>query len=232
MLKPDDITMIIPCRNEADNIRTVIKNAHLNGVKNIVIGLDPATHDDTKQVCESLGCVVVESPRSGYDPAVHSATDWVLAHSKSKAFVYADAGNKYSFHYVALMLEQLNKGADLVLAARTDAASTMLWHQKLGTQIVLTPINILMKSKLLDITPFRMVRRTVFDKINISPQTFRWPSEMLVKALAIKLPLSEVLVESLPRQGTSKVSGNFKNSVRAGVEMFSSLQFIRYKEKN
>jgi glycosyltransferase involved in cell wall biosynthesis len=230
MLGLGDIAMIIPCRNEADNIEAVIKNAHSNGVMQIVIGLDPATTDDTAKVCEKLGCTVVKARRSGYDPAVDGATEWVLKHSKAEAFVYADAGSKYSFHYVTEMLEKLNSGADLVLAARTDAGSTMLWHQKFGTQMVLMPIKILMRRKVLDITPFRMVRRSVFKKVSMNPQTFRWPSEMLVKALALEIPISEILVESLPRQGTSTVSGSLKNSAKAGFEMFSSLQFIRYKE--
>jgi glycosyltransferase involved in cell wall biosynthesis len=230
MLSIDDIAMIIPCRNEADNIESVIKNARTFGINTIVIGLDPATDDNTAEVCMAQGCKVLTAYRSGYDPAVYVASQWVLEHTKARALVYVDAGNKYSLHYISVMMDKLNDGADLVLAARSDVGSTMLWHQKFGTQMVLMPIKLLMRRKVLDITPFRMVRRSVFDRIIMQPRTFRWPSEMLVKALALKLPISEILVESLPRQGTSKVSGSVINSIRAGLEMFSSLRFIKYKE--
>ena len=229
MVKLDTTAMIIPCRDEADNIETVIENVRKHGVESIIIGLDPATVDSTKEVCLKQGCIVVDAPHSGYDSAVQTATQWVLKNTDADVFVYADAGSKYSFHYVSDMLTAVNNGSDIVLAVRKDTNRTMLWHQKLGTQLILVPMQLVFGRRIGDITPFRMVRRSVFKKLSMSPQTFRWPSEMLVKALALKLNIQEIEVESLPRQGISKVSGSIKNSARAGIEMFSSLRFIRYK---
>jgi hypothetical protein len=130
------------------------------------------------------------------------------------------------------MIESALNGSDMVLAIRTDANNSMLWHQKLGTKAVLLPINLFFRQKVRDISPFRLVKSSIFTMLQMSPKKFRWPSELLVKSLAIKLTIDQIDVVSLPREGTSTVSGNIKNSLRAGLEMLSSLQFIRYNNKH
>jgi hypothetical protein len=114
----------------------------------------------------------------------------------------------------------------MVLAVRKDTNKTMLLHQKLGTKLVLLLINKLLKQHIRDISPFRLVKATVFNDVRMNPKKFRWPSELLVKALASELVVEQVDVLSLPRKGSSKVSGSIHNSLRAGIEMLSSVGFI------
>ena len=65
----------------------------------------------------------------------------------------------------------------------------------------------------------------------MEPRKFRWPTELLVKALALKLNVKQVEVVTRPRKGSSKVSGSLRASLRAGIEMFSSLSFVNYEGK-
>jgi glycosyltransferase involved in cell wall biosynthesis len=224
-----DLVIIIPCKNESDNLAGVIAKLKELSPKAIIIGVDPTTTDDTEKVANDLGCVTVNGDRSGYDPVVAASTEIAVAKYPDSVLMYADAGNKYDYAYGLKMLDKINDGADMVMAVRVDSGSSMLWHQKLGTKLVLVLINLSTKSSMRDISPFRLVKSSIFSKIKMDPQKFRWPSELLVKALAIDLKVDQLDVVSLPRTGTSKVSGSIKNSARAGLEMISSLKFINYK---
>ena len=222
-----DLVVIMPCRNEADNLHIVVAKLKLLKPTAIVIGLDPATNDETAKVAKSLGCLVAPADRSGYDPAAQTATQQALEKYPDSLLLYTDAGDKYSYDQVPEMIAMTEAGYDMVLAVRVDSQGAMLWHQKLGTQVILNLINLRLGQKIRDISPFRLVKSTVFDRVKMDAQKYRWPSELLVKSLAAGLKIGQVDVQSLPRKGTSKVSGSMMNSVRAGAEMFSSLQFFK-----
>jgi hypothetical protein len=172
---------------------------------------------------------MIDPARPGYDGAVYIATQYALENYSSADILYTDAGNKYAYDKVDQMQENISNGSDLVLAVRVDAANTMLWHQKLGTRVVLSMINLFCGSSVKDISPFRLVRSESISMLNMTPKKYSWPSESLVKALAMGLKVTEVNVQSLPREGVSKVSGSLRNSIRAGAEMMSSLRYITYK---
>jgi Glycosyl transferase family 2 len=224
-----DMIIIIPCKNEADNIANVLDKLLRLEPKAIIIGVDPGTTDDTAKIVKSKNCTPILAKRSGYDPVVCSATDYALMQYGDSLLLYADAGNKYDYAKSLEMIKVINSGSDLVLANRLDTNSSMLWHQKLGTQIILFLINLSFRKNIKDISPFRLVRSSVFERVTMQPKMFRWPSELLVKSLAVKLNVGQIDVESLAREGNSKVSGSLKNSLKAGLAMFSSLKFVGYK---
>lgn len=224
------VVVIMPCMNEADNLSIVIEKLSALKPLAIVIGLDPATTDNTRAVAEELGCIVTTPGRSGYDPAVNEATSYALDNFKDSLLLYTDAGDKYGYEQVSEMIAMIEAGDDMVMAVRKDAQNTRMWHQKLGTELVLVLINLVMRQKLRDISPFRLLKSSVFDKVVISPQKFRWPSELLVKSISCGYQVGQIDIISLPRRGSSKVSGSMINSIRAGIEMFSSLQFYNYKK--
>ena len=102
----------------------------------------------------------------------------------------------------------------------------MLWHQKLGTSIVLGLIRLGTGANVHDISPFRLISLPLLQSLSMRERKFGWPSQMLVKCLARGVVFSEVSVTVLKRQGTSKVSASLGNSIRAGIDMFASLQYI------
>jgi len=222
----------MPVLNEVDNILSVIQSLKDNNLQNIIIGVDAATTDATPQILEQAIIHYVKSPYTGYDPTVSSALAKIEEYyPQTKYILFADAGRKYSFEIVSTFYNKINQGADLVLGSRVGQTENMLWHQKLGTQVVLLPIRILFNRKIADISPFRLIRRDKYQKLDMIGDKFRFPSEMLIKCLALNYQIVEVPVVSLKRQGTSKVSGSLKNSIKAGKDMISALQFAWFKSR-
>lgn len=226
-----DITVIIPAYNEADNIKKVISDLNVESLNNIIVAIDANTRDTTKLILDSLKVKNVISKTSGYDPTVLSGIKVIKKYFPNTNYVlFADAGRKYSFKVVKDFYKQI-KNNDMVLGVRIDAESTMLWHQKLGTQIVLLMINTYFKTKIKDITPFRLISYDLLIKLKLQGAKFQLPTEMLVKALAVNAKIKEVSIISKPRVGKSKVSGNLKNSFRAGLEMLSAIKYANYGKK-
>lgn len=226
----DGITIVIPVLNEADNILSVVTDLKTLGYEQIIIGIDSKTTDNTKELLDKNRIKSVIANRTGYDPTVNAAVKAIDSmYPNTKYVVFADAGKKYSFENIAKLHQKAQEGFNLVLGVRTDQVNSMLWHQKLGTQLVLLPARLIFKKKILDISPFRLINYELLKKLTMEPKKFRWPTEMLIKTLAINKSVGEVKVASLKRQGVSKVSGSLKNSIKAGLDMFSALKFIYFK---
>jgi glycosyltransferase involved in cell wall biosynthesis len=227
-----DLVVILPCKNEADNLHIVVKKLKDLQPAAIIVAVDPGTTDNTMSVAKNLGCITVSPNRSGYDPVVNEATKYALSNYKDSMLFYSDAGDRYEYTKVPQMIAMLDDGYDMVMGVRVDSNNHMLWHQKLGTQIVLKFINLLTRNKLQDISPFRLVKSSVFDVVKMSPKKYRWPSELLVKSLASGLKVGQTDIATRHRIGESKVSGSLKNSLKAGIEMFTSLQFYNYRTES
>lgn len=222
--------VIIPAYNEAASMALVLDNLAREGITRVIVALDPHNRDDTVAVLARRGVPYVVAPSTGYDNAVHAATQALPRfHPDSEYVLFSDAGNKYDCSVVLLFARALASGADMVLGNRVNAWQYLLWHQRLGTQLVLLPIRMYFGAHLHDLGPVRMARRALIEKLDMRPKMFRWPTESLVKALAIGAKVVEVPITLTPRIGTSKVSGNLKRSLRAGLEMYSALKFFRYK---
>lgn len=226
----DNIVTIIPVLNEENNILTVISKLREHSLVNIIVAIDIKTTDRTAQILEKEQIPFIIGQKTGYDGTVSAGIAAISRFYPSAEYIlFSDAGGKYSYDTIKLFMSEIEKGADLVIGSRVEQTKYMLWHQKLGTQMVLFPIKLIFGKQIADISPFRLIRRSIFDKLNMKGSKFRYPSEMLVKCLALNVKVVEVPVTSLKRIGTSKVSGSIKNSLKAGFDMFSSLQFVRYQ---
>jgi hypothetical protein len=72
--------------------------------------------------------------------------------------------------------------------------------------------------------PFRAIRRTSLEELEMSEMTYGWNLEMQVKAARNQLRIREIAVDYRRRfAGTSKVSGDLSASVRAAARILRVL---------
>jgi hypothetical protein len=75
-----------------------------------------------------------------------------------------------------------------------------------------------------DMGPFRSIRRTALENLQMSEMTYGWNMEMQVKACQYRLRIEEIAVDYRCRiGGTSKVSGDLRASFRAAVRILEVL---------
>ena len=221
--------LVIPVYNEEDNIFAGVTALRAAGFESIIAGIDPHTTDQSETCAENAGAIIAKAERPGYDSAVAAAVSSIPTCFPQCAYVvFFDSGGKFPIEKIAELIAAADAGADLVLASRTQARHLLYPHQRFGTYIVLQCILVAFNKTITDISPFRLVRLSVLHRLHMQPKKYRWPSEMLVKCLALNVHICEIETPVLPRSGTSKISSSLVQSIRAGIEMFSSLQFIRY----
>jgi hypothetical protein len=100
----------------------------------------------------------------------------------------------------------------------------MLFSQIFAGRLVGILLRLLGKGRYTDMGPFRAIRRTSLEQLQMSELTYGWNLEMQIKAAQHRLRILEIPVDYRKRiGGTSKVSGDFKASIKAGARILAVL---------
>jgi hypothetical protein len=95
-------------------------------------------------------------------------------------------------------------------------AGAMPLHQRLGNRLASGLINYLYRLSLTDLGPYRAIRRSLLESLDMQEMTYGWPTEMTVKAARKKARIIEAPVSFRSRQaGRSKVSGTLRGTILA-----------------
>ena len=142
--------------------------------------------------------------------------------------ILMDGDGSDHFEEIASLVEPLlNDEADLVIGSRIRGShdpGSLSPQQILGNRVATSLFELLYKVKLTDIGPFRVIRRDHLLALGMSEMTYGWSIEMIGKAVRSRLRVQEVPVSYRNRTGgVSKVSGNFRASVRAGYRIIGAI---------
>jgi hypothetical protein len=80
-------------------------------------------------------------------------------------------------------------------------------------------IYLLYRYRYTDLGPFRAIKYSALQKLNMQDRNFGWTIEMQVKAVKQKLKITEVPVKYRARIGKSKITGTFSGTIRAGIKI-------------
>ena len=117
--------------------------------------------------------------------------------------------------------------ADFVIGSRnrgTRETGSMLASQIFAGRFVGVLLRLLGKGNYTDMGPFRAIRRTSLEQLQMSELTYGWNLEMQIKAAQHRLRIVEIPVDYRNRiAGVSKVSGDFNASIKAGFRILRVL---------
>ena len=112
-----EISVVLPCLNEAETLEACIREAQQGirdaGVSGEIIVADNGSSDGSLDIAERLGVRVVNVKARGYGSALMGG----IAAAFGKYVVMGDADDSYDFGHIPRFLEQLRQGADLVMSA-------------------------------------------------------------------------------------------------------------------
>jgi glycosyltransferase involved in cell wall biosynthesis len=226
------IAVIVPALNEAGNIGRLaaevievmgeVSNHHraldaasIEAFQVIVV--DNGSADATGEEARAAGAQVVHEARRGYGYACAAG---VAAASNTELLVFIDGD--YSClpsELPQLLGPLLGDDADLVVGSRTRGhilPGAMSPPQRFGNWLVACLMNHLYGIHVTDLGPYRAVRRSLLESLDMREMTYGWPTEMMVKAAKRGARIQEVPVSFHPRQiGRSKVSGTLRGTVLA-----------------
>lgn len=226
-----DIVVITPLYNEAHHLHSLLNSLQKTGLKKIIFGISPKSSDDTKLIIEQSGFSYTTPANDGYDFAVESALEKVSKlFPETKLVLFTEAHQRYSLDVIEKFLKQMDLGADLVMGIEKKDENKGEWFEKIGTKLIIFPLQILCRRKIRDISPFRMVKKELIEKFQLQPKKFRWPTEMIVKSLAMNLNIIELPVNTskFPQEEPQNIS----ETIQKNTDSLSALQFITYQPKN
>jgi glycosyltransferase involved in cell wall biosynthesis len=194
-----------------------------------IIVADNGSRDRTAEIARQAGATVVTEPERGYGAACLRALASLPPDTDTVVFMDADSSDDPS--EAASLLEPILKGrADFVLGSRTLGKAekgALQPHQRLGNALATFLIRVLFGHRYTDLGPFRAIRLDALRKLDMRDRNFGWTIEMQIKAIRQNLRIEEVPVSYGNRIGVSKVSGNVKASVLAGIKILWTV--FRYR---
>jgi len=216
--------LIIPARNEEACIGDVIREARRYFEGPIIIG-DNGSTDATAAVASDAGAFVAFEPRPGYGRACNAGL--AAAPPDTEVFIFMDGDGSDRPEDIPALLRAIESGAALALGARKGPgveSESIAPAARFGNWLSGMLIGLLWGRRLHDLSPLKAARADTLRELQLKEQTYGWTVEMLAKAVARGLYIREVRVGYRHRRGgVSKVSGDFRASLRAGTRILATI---------
>ncbi len=197
MEKQLELTIVMPCLNEAETLKTCIDKAMKylkdnNVAGEVVIG-DNGSTDGSQDIARSCGARVVDIPRKGYGSALMGA---ILA-AKGKYVIMGDSDDSYDFSNLNPYMEKLRQGYDLVMGNRFKGGiakgAMPFLHYYLGNPVLSFIGKLFFGGGINDFhCGLRGFRQDIVTLLNLQTTGMEFASEMVVKAQINKLKIIEV----------------------------------------
>lgn len=199
-----DVSVVIPCLNEAKTIGAVVEKALRSirrlGLRGEVVVSDNGSTDGSTEIAEKLGARVVHAPERGYGAALRygmsAARGWML--------IMGDADDTYDFAEIDPFVVAMQQGAEIVMGTRLPPGRILPganpWmHRYVGTPVLTFVLNRLFGTSIRDTNcGMRGLTRACFDMLDLQADGMEFASEMVIKAGLHGVRLVEVPVTLHP----------------------------------
>ncbi len=203
---PYQADVVIPVRNEEQNILRFYNRIRNVPAKLNLIFVDNASTDTTVPILKTLPDVTIiqHATDEGYGGSIVDG----IRHSHSRMVIIIDADCEYPPEAIAALLNMLET-AEVVYGSRflDKQAGQMPLMKKVGNQIISGIFNLLFHQQVTDLyTGFKGLRRSALDGVELTQKGFEHVLEMAVKMSRKGFVIREYPVEFSPRQaGASKM---------------------------
>ena len=205
-LEEVDLTILMPCLNEAETLEVCIEKAKRGmeeaGVSGEVLIADNGSTDGSQELAKKLGARVVHVEAKGYGNALRGG----IAAAKGKWVIMGDADDSYDFSSIAGFVEKLKEGNDLVMGCRmprgggTIMPGAMPWkHRWIGNPVLSLIGKIFFKSKVDDFhCGLRGFSRKAIVDLNLKTTGMEFASEMVIRSTIEDLKIAQIPITLHP----------------------------------
>ena len=192
-----ELTILMPCLNEAETVATCVRKARTwlndHGVSGEVIVADNGSTDGSQELATSAGARVVPIPRRGYGAALIGGIDA----AQSTYVIMGDSDDSYDFTALDPFLDELRNGADLVMGNRfrggIEKGAMPFLHRYLGNPVLSTVGRVFFSVPAKDFhCGLRGFRKDSISRLGLAGTGMEFASEMVVKASLVGLDIREV----------------------------------------
>ena len=205
---PLELTIVMPCLNEAETLATCIDKANAalrnNGIAGEVVVADNGSTDGSQQIAQDHGARVVPVPIRGYGAALNAG---ILA-ARGKYVLMADADDSYEFAHAPRFLGELRNGAELVMGNRfrggIGPGAMPPLHRYLGNPVLSFLGRWLFRTPIGDFhCGIRAFSVDAYKRLDLRTTGMEFASEMVVKSALLGQRMVEVPT-TLKKDGRSR----------------------------
>lgn len=192
-----ELTILMPCLNEARTLPTCIRAAHsyfkTSGVNGEILIADNGSTDGSQTLAVELGARVIHVPEKGYGSALRTG----IEAAKGRFVIMADSDASYDFSNLEPFIEKLRSGYQLVMGNRfkggIQPGAMPHLHRYLGNPVLSFIGRTFFNVPIRDFhCGLRGFDRSEILKLKLSTTGMEFASEMVVKAALAKLKIAEV----------------------------------------
>lgn len=234
------VVVVVPALNEAPVIAHVVRdllsmNSPARCVIDDVLVCDNGSTDGTADRAREAGAIVVPAPKRGYGAACLAGLAVIRAMKPQPDIVlFADGDGSVVADEARRLITAICAGSDLVIGVRTrerQEAGALTLPQRVGNKIASWLIYALWRARVNDLGPFRAIRTRALWRLDMRDETFGWTVEMQVKALQLRMSVSEVSVATRKRVGKSKISGTVSGVIGAARGIIGKIIALKVAER-
>jgi glycosyltransferase involved in cell wall biosynthesis len=192
-----ELTILMPCLNEADTIQCCVRKAMAflaeSGINGEVLVADNGSRDGSQGIAEQLGARVVSIKRRGYGAALIGGIDAAAG----RFVIMGDSDDSYDFTALAPFVAELRSGQELVIGNRFKGeikrGAMQPLHRYLGNPVLSWIGRIFFSIPVGDFhCGLRGFSRAAIRQLGLSSTGMEFASEMIVKSALRGLKITEV----------------------------------------
>ena len=197
----DTISIIIPARNEASSLRTLLPEIQARMPDAEIVVVNDGSTDDTAEICRQYGAKLVTHPYGmGNGAAVKSGARV----AQGEILVFMDADGQHQPQDIPLLLEKLSNGYDMVVGARSRRSQAGM-HRAAANGFYNRLASWMVGQKVADLTSgFRVVRADKFRKfLYMLPNGFSYPTTITMSFFRAGYAVGYAPIHAPKRVGNS-----------------------------
>ena len=201
-----EVSIVMPCLNEADTIGTCVTKAlralRDAGINGEVIVADNGSTDRSKQIATSLGARVIEIQNRGYGNALIGGID--RAHGRF--IIMGDADDSYDFGEIPKFVAKLREGHDLVQGCRLPSGggrvmpgAMPILHRWWGNPAFSIMARWWFCAPIHDVyCGMRGFTKRLYERLDLQSPGMEFATEMIIKASRYEARIAEVPITLHP----------------------------------
>ena len=206
MTDATDLTVVMPCLNEAETLGRCIDKARLgierSGVRGEILVADNGSEDDSVQIALNRGARVVHVKEKGYGNALRGG----IQAASGKWIVMGDADESYDFSETDRFVKKLREGFELVAGCRLPHGGGKILpgampfiHRWFGNPLFSRMAQHMFAAPIHDVyCGLRGFTRKLYDRLELRCDGIEFATEMIIKASLHGARITEIPITLHP----------------------------------
>jgi glycosyltransferase involved in cell wall biosynthesis len=206
-----EVSIVMPCLNEAETLASCIQKARLGlhraGVTGEIVVADNGSTDGSPELSRKHGARLVPVPEKGYGSALRGG----IEAANGQWIIVGDADDSYDFSHIEGFVQKLREGYELVMGCRlpagggTIAPGAMPWKNRwIGNPSLSFIGRLFFQCPARDFhCGLRGFTKAAYERMQLKTTGMEFASEMVIKATLKSLRITEVPI-TLHKDGRSR----------------------------